>query len=63
LTAHPYGLTDAEHAAIAALRRGEQGPAETSDAWTALLKMKLVWRDPLEGGLRLTPAGERYPVE
>lgn len=61
--AHPYGLTDAEYEAIAALKRGEPGPGETSSAWTALLKMKLVWRDPLAGGLRLTAAGERYHVE
>jgi hypothetical protein len=27
-----------------------------------LLKMKLVWRDPLDGGLRLTAAGKCYPA-
>jgi hypothetical protein len=59
--AHPYGLTDAEYDALVALQNGRPGPPETSAAWTALLKMKLVWRDPLEGGLRLTAAGQRYP--
>jgi hypothetical protein len=54
------GLTDAQHAAITLLRRGEPGPPETTDVWTALLKMKRVWRDPLVGGLNLTAAGERY---
>jgi hypothetical protein len=29
--AHPYGLTDAEHAAIEALQRGEPGPPDTAD--------------------------------
>jgi hypothetical protein len=60
--AHPYGLRDDEYDAIVALQDGRPAPPETSDVWTALLKMKLVWRDPLEGGLRLTAAGKRYPA-
>ncbi len=61
--AHPYGLRDDEHTAIVALQGGEPGPDEKSDAWAALLKMQLVWRDPLKGGLRLTAAGQRYPAD
>jgi hypothetical protein len=60
--AHPYGLTDDEYAAMVALKSGGPVPPDTSDAWAALLKMKLVWRDPLEGGVRLTAAGQRYPA-
>lgn len=60
--AHPYGLSDDEHAAITALQAGERGPGETSDAWRALIKMSLVWRDEFEQRIRLTPAGERYPA-
>jgi hypothetical protein len=60
---HPYGLTDGEHEALDALKQGGPAPSDESDVWTALLELKLVWRDPLAGGLRLTAAGERYPAE
>jgi hypothetical protein len=56
------GLRDAEYAAIRGSSARQPGPPETAGAWVALLKMKLVWRDPLEGGLRLTAAGKRYPA-
>jgi hypothetical protein len=63
MATHPYGLTDPEHEAIRALQEGGPIPSDSSDVWTALLELKLVWRDPLEGGLRLTAAGERYPAQ
>ena len=49
-------------ARVPALQNGKAGPDETSDAWAASLKMKLVWRDPFDDAIRITPAGERYPA-
>lgn len=63
MPAHPYGLRDDEHGAIEALQRGVPSPTATNDVWRVLLKMPLVWRDPLAAGrFRLTPLGERYPA-
>ena len=62
--AHPYGLTDAEFAAIVALQEGAPAPDRHASVWHALEELSLVWLDNLmrPPTIRLTPLGRRYPA-
>ena len=63
--AHPFGLTDEEHEALAMLQEGTsiRDPAEA--VWINPLLLNLVWIDPSSDppAILLTSSGWRYPCD